>query len=312
MKCLLLLEEEWVEAVVQLAVSWRPPRVPGLQVRRFEAERDRCYSVLDPDARVAAFARVHRRWLSEWNLEKPFVLAINQFPDLAEKVAAIAIRRSRGRSDEAGELYSASDGCRRGVLSVQPRRCLDADALVPWLHHELAHLADLVDPAFAFSSQEGWVGIGPGAERLVRDRYRVLWDVRVDGALNLRGCATVAGRKERQSQFDHTFAFLSPDRRVSLFEELWTGRLGRHCDLMELAADPRELHLQDRPVPGGLCPLCRCAAFDWQEPSTLSASVRQRIEGEFPQWRVETGMCARCAEVFQATDGIIYPSTVCV
>lgn len=53
-----------------LCAAGKSPEVPPLQIRRFHAEHERCYRVLDPDERATAFARVHLSWFTEWGFEK--------------------------------------------------------------------------------------------------------------------------------------------------------------------------------------------------------------------------------------------------
>lgn len=305
----LLFDDDLVEAAVFLVATGRGPEVPAALVQRFHTERERCYAVLDADARQAAFARVHLEWFREWGLVRPLEAAVGQFPLLAEHLVALAFRKARTRSEEGAELYTDAEGRRRGVLALRPERFAAASELMPLLHHELGHLADMVDPAFGYSAEAGGSGWTAAQQRLVLERYRLLWNVSLDGRLVRRGLATVADEARRRDEFERAFAFLPAARRAQLFADLWNGRLARHPELLELAADPRGLHDRPAPVPGAPCPLCGFPAFEWSDPAALPAAARARIRAEFPGWRDDEPICARCAEVYQAVAATEYPKT---
>jgi hypothetical protein len=126
-----------------------------------------------------------------------------------------------------------------GDRGLRPERFADETALTRFLHHELAHLADMVNPDFGYSPELGQTGQTPSQLRLTRERYRLLWDVSIDGRLAQRGLETVADEVQRRQEFNRGFAFLPDERRDELFEALWHGQLAQHRPLLELAADPR-------------------------------------------------------------------------
>jgi hypothetical protein len=308
----LLFDDDLVEAVVFLCATGRRPGVPPLQVRRFHAERERCYATADPDERAAAFARINLGWFSEWGLDKLLGSTAARFPVLDGALVALAFRKSRGRADEGAELYADAEGRRRGIVALQPERFRDDASLIRFLHHELAHLADMVDPAFGYSPDLARTGQTASQQRLVRERYRLLWSVSIDGRLRARGLETVADEVQRRREFERGFAFLPEQRRAELFATLWTGRLARHDALLEIATDPRGLRERHAPVPGAPCPLCGFAAFQWTDARALRSAARDRIHADFPGWHESEAVCARCAEMYDAIAGLEYPATVCL
>lgn len=308
----LLFDDDLVEAVVLRVAATTDPALPELQRARFFAERERCYRVLDPDARHAAFARVHLDWFREWGLAARLEAGAAPFPQLAGSLAALAFRKARHRGDEGAELYSDLEGQRRGVVALRPERVLEPAALAPFLHHELAHLADMLDPTFGYSPDLNGAAVSPAQRRLVTERYRLLWAVSIDGRLIRRGLAAPADEAQRRSEFERAFGFLPAARRAELFADLWSGRSARHAALLEVATDPRGLHDRPAPVPGAPCPLCGFAAFAWVSAEHLSAAARARIRAEFPGWTEGEALCARCAEVYEAITRQNYPATVCL
>jgi hypothetical protein len=308
----LLFEDDLVEGVVQLCATGKRPGVPALQIRRFHAERERCYQVLDADERATAFARVQLNWFHEWGVEQSLASVVSRFPGLEAALAALAFRKARGKADEGAELYCDAQGQRRGIVALRPERFADDAALAPWLHHELAHVADMVDDRFAYSPDVSQTGQTVSQQRLVRERYRLLWAVSIDGRLTRRGLETVADEAQRGREFDRGFAFLPEVRRAELFAGLWSGRTASHAALLEVAADPRGLQDHHAPVPGAPCPLCGFAAFQWTDAGQLRPAARERIRTEFPGWRDGEAVCARCAEMYDAVAGQEYPATVCL
>lgn len=308
----LLFEDDLVEGVVFLCASGKRPGIPALQIRRFNAERERCYAAPDPDNRGAAFARVQMVWFTESGLARQLGSIADRFPQLSVSLALLAFRKARGKNDEGAELYRNSDDTRQGIVALKPGRFGNDSDLERFLIHELAHLADMVDEAFGYSPDLDSTGQTASQQRLVRERYRLLWNVSVDGRLTQRGLDTIADEARRRGDFDRRFAFLPEARREEVFAELWSGRCARHEELLAIAADPRDLHDHHAPVPGAQCALCGFAAFQWADVSALRPEAQERIRAEFPGWRETESVCARCVEIYDSITGLQYPATVCL
>jgi hypothetical protein len=73
-------DEDFVEAAVFLCASGRRKGVPALQISRFHRQREKPYSIADPDDRNAAFFRVHLDWFREWGLEADLRAVLAEFP----------------------------------------------------------------------------------------------------------------------------------------------------------------------------------------------------------------------------------------
>lgn len=134
----------------------------------------------------------------------------------------------------------------------------------------------------------------------------------MDGRLHRRGLSPLADADRRRNKFERAFAFLPEARRAELFTALWTGALSTHAALLEFAADPRDFREVHAPVPGARCPLCGFAAFTWADPREPRPAAAARIQAEFPAWRADDALCARCAEIHQSITGPEYPATVCL
>jgi hypothetical protein len=292
-------EEDFVEEAVRLCVTGRRQGISSLQVARFNRHREKLYDVLDPDERNAAFFRLHLEWFREWGLETLLSGPLNYFALLPNALKVLAFRKSRGRNDEGAELYVNEGGERRGVVAMRPERLLREPELCGFLYHELTHLQDMVDPAFGYLLELPMSGTFISQQRVARERYRMLWDVTIDGRLTRKGWQTVATKDQRQQEFTRTFAFWSEVEQREVFETLWSAAAPTHQMLADLVCDPRHAQETAGPGPGAPCPLCGFPTFAWAATTSLAEPTINTIRSEFPHWTPEQGACARCAEIYR-------------
>jgi hypothetical protein len=292
-------DDEFVEGAVFLRARSRLHGPPPLQVRRFHSAREKLYSILDPDERNAAFFQLHLDWFREWGLEKTLLDLVDEFPRLRGALAALVFRKARMKSDEGAELYVSAENGRAGIVALGTERFDRPDDLAPFLRHEFTHLDDMVDPAFDYSPQLNLPNRNAAQQRLVRERYRLLWDLTIDGRLTTSGRPTVGRREPHRAAFDRAFGFWPETRRDEVFDSLWRCSNPRHHHLLAIAADPRDLNSAHEPVPGAPCPLCGFATFDWANTGDLPAPTTVAIQKEFPQWLPASGACGRCVEIYR-------------
>lgn len=335
-------DDDLLEAAVFLCASGRRRGVPRAQIARFHRERERLYAIPDPDERNTAFFQLHLAWFREWGLEEALGRFIAEFPLLSPALHTLAFRKARGRPEEGAELYvneapetphavdgaaprSADDSAnakpkdlrtrptvvRTGVIALRAERFADDAELAGLLRHELTHLQDMVDPAFGYSPELPRAGTDPACQRLARQRYRLLWDLTIDGRLARRSDGAQTLREQHRAAFDRAFSFWPEARRQAVFEELWKDPTPRHRRLEQLAADPRDLAQSAQPLPGAPCPLCGFPTFAWADLAGAGARVLAAIRAEFPGWSPERGACARCVEAYQAAQKFPYPATIC-
>lgn len=297
-------DETLVEAAVFLCASGRRHNVPALQVRRFLAERDRLYAILDPDARDEAFFKLHLEWFREWGLERPFSGGLAEMPLLRDQLALLAIRRAQSAKEEGAELYVNERGQRTGILALTARRLVDDSGFPGYLRHELMHLQDMVDPAFGYSPELCLPGLNRAQETVARERYRLLWDISIDGRLERAGHAAPERKHRHADAFARAYSFWPAQQQEAVFDALWSGTACGHAAMLEFIADPRGLRGSHQPGPGVACPLCGFPTFDWGTPDALSAQVLTRVTSEFPDWTEDQGLCGRCLETYEATQAV--------
>jgi hypothetical protein len=238
------------EAVFQ---SFRGAARPA-EERRWNAEREEIY-LLPVAERGAAFEALGLRWFRGLGLERVLERCVERVPHVRQGVREVRLKRAQGRREEGSELYQGADGM-RFVLSIVPARFATPDALEALVVHELLRAEDMLDPAFAYRPQaRGDLVPGDPRAELVRDRMRVLWELRLRGrAARLLGRASVErGRRE----LGRAFGGLPGDELVQLEERAHSGRLASFPELLHAAGwqggttDSAAVLLRSAPPAGG-------------------------------------------------------------
>jgi hypothetical protein len=292
-------DEDLIESVVTLCAARGRSNIPSLQVARYYREREQPYAVLDPDARNAAFFKLHLEWFREWGLERALTGVFAEFPVFEKSLESLVIRKARQRNEEGGELYVNAEGLRTAVIALRSERFMRDENLVPFVRHECMHLNDMIDPRFGYSPQLQSRNPTGAQQRATRERYRLLWDITIDGRLTRAGRATISAGEQHRNSFNTVFDFWPQTKREEVFDSLWNADRPTHAELAAIASDPRELKSSSRPLPGAPCPLCGFATFEWATGPQLQGEIAAAIQSEFPGWTPDQGACSRCAEVYQ-------------
>lgn len=293
-------DEDFIEAAAFLCTSGQRKSVPSLQIARFHREREKLYAILDPDERNTAFFNLHLDWFREWGLEKLITDLLKEFPLLPEKLSVLAVRKTRNKNDDGAELYVNETGQRSAILALRPDSFERDAALRDYVRHEFTHLSDMLDPAFGYAPTLDLPGLNGAQMRLARERYRLLWDITIDGRLAAAGRAPIQPREQHAAAFARGYSFWPNDRQTESFESLWHDAAPNHANFLALIADPRGLRDAHRPAPGASCPLCDFPTFIWADSETLRPEIVARVTAEFPTWSPEQGLCGRCLETYQA------------
>jgi len=291
-------DEDLVESAVFLCANGRRADVSPLHIHRFHRERERLYAILDPDERNAAFFYFHLDWFREWGLEGVLTAFVAEFRLLPGALRVLAFRKARSRNEEGAEMYVSDETGKNGIVALLPDRFASNDTLGRFLRHELTHLHDMVTPAFHYSPDLHLPRQTAAHQRLTRERYRLIWDITIEGRL-VQACGTTAGlRRRHRADFDRAFSFWPDAKRDEVFDALWTNPCPRHDELLALASNPRGSASLRATAPGSPCPLCGFATFDWAEAGSLPAQTAQAIRVDFPQWTAEQGACGRCVDIY--------------
>jgi hypothetical protein len=292
--------------LVEEAVLLAERTLHRTDARAFRRERDRLYDVADADRREAEFRAFHMRWFVRLGLHRLIEESVVPRAEILRRVAMCRVSRALARRDECADLIDPSPAIAgRGdarptlALRVRPSALLDRAWLATFLEHELMHVADMLDPAFGYDRRLPPSDDGPSRDTILRDRYRVLWDVTIDGRLARRGRGGAGAREMRRQEFARTFAMLG-DEGPRLFDD-WFDRIEpTHASLVAFARAPNGVGSISS-ADSGRCPLCHfpVVAFD-PSPGRPSPATQAIIRADYPAWRREQGLCAQCLDLYEA------------
>lgn len=288
-----------IEEALFLAMRGRP------EERALHAESDRLYDLADAEVRDRAFQHHHASWFVRLGLGAPIEQAFAEQPSIAPAVRGGMVGRALSRKDEGAELFvsPSNEGCserdRRSVgLLLRPESFLNPDALLSFLRHELFHIADMLDPDFAYEPTLPQSEGGPVYDRLLRDRYRALWDATLEGRLVRRGWASASVRERCLRDFAKAFPMLGV-HTAEKFARFFDTESHTHHEFVAFAGNPDEDPF--KPGHGSRCPLCRFPTYAFEpNPERLPAAVIARITRDFPTWHPSHGLCPQCADLYRA------------
>ncbi|MDP7385536.1 MAG: hypothetical protein QF593_05860, partial [Nitrospinota bacterium] len=124
---------------------------------------------------------------------------------------------------------------------IHPLSLLDEGRLAYLIRHERIHVQDLLDPAFGHDETRPLSDGSPVSEDLLRDRYRTLWDLSVDGRLERIDRLPEGVRDQRAAEFGALFRTLGQERTRRIFETLWSGPRREDADLRQMVLSTEHL-----------------------------------------------------------------------
>ena len=274
----------------------------------FAAERNRIYDLAKPEARDELFRELYRTHFHRLGLGKPIDIALREQPLITTRVDNCYVLCATHAKQEGAELFVAADPVSREIqqcnlrLLIRPTNLLRAEPVMEFLRHELLHIADMLDPAFAYEPVLPKADGGPTYDTLITHRYRVLWDVTIAGRMLRRGWCAAAVRDDELNNFVQTFAMLE-GRCEELFQRFFDTTAPRHAELAAFACAPRAAgnDMSNQGIAGTHCSLCRFPTHAFVcEPANLGADVLAAIAEDFPEWAPTKGLCVQCADVYRA------------
>ena len=293
----------------------------------FHELADPIYEKYALDDREPEFKRLYQHLFAKWGFADILRDGFDDFPALRDKTGIVLVRGVLKEDQEGVDVLRKwgvveeklarefEEAGKRGVgIKLVPRRFYDP-AIPRYLRHELTHISDMLDEAFGYDPDTK-VGLNPGEEHLILNRYRVLWSMHVDSRIARSGKEPMFSREYRFREFRSWYRKIPPGQVESVFEGLWQADYLTHAELIEMASDTtrvieravefEESEVPDIPtkpmlLPGFPCPLCRFPTYTWVEDmeETLEGFVLDFIRENHPGWDVEYGACDRCVEVYK-------------
>lgn len=247
-----------------------------------------------------------------------FLLEIlDEYPDVMEAVEEVHVRRATTKQNEGSNVV---DDGKKVVIRLYSDQFIEGQEICKVLRHELMHVADMMDEGFGYRAELSQCS--PMEGRIIRDRYRLFWDIRVDGRLHGEGRETIATKEERKKEFVSFFRKIPEKTRDLIFEKLWEGKEPlTHHKMIDISKDVNKLmevvresgsgissDLEEEvekigPLPGTICPLCGFPTSAWVEDLGTGEEIVKMIKADFPDWGAHDGVCFRCAEYYKLRAG---------
>jgi hypothetical protein len=161
------------------------------------------------------------------------------------------------------------------------------------------HVTDMLDPAFAYERRLPASDDGPSRDNIQRDRYRVVWDVAIDGRLSREDPSPVwtQAREARWQEFALTFSMLGDGCRRA-FEAWFENDHPSHAAMAAFAITPAG---EDSRGDRGRCPLCRFPVTKLDtRANRMSAAASAEIRDHHPSWTIDQGLCAQCLDLYES------------
>ena len=276
----------------------------------YKNERNRIYEIADRDERDRLFDRLHRDWFGRLRLNGTVADAVAEQPLIGRHIAECFVAAAAQPKQEGAELFVAAGktsqiGPRRTLrILLRPESLLEPRVLTPFLRHELLHIADMLDPAFGYEPSLPAAEGGPTYDTLITHRYRVLWDVTIDGRMARRGWADADVRDRNLGEFLSAFPLLGAAGR-EIFKRFFDAPQPRHTELAAFAVQP---HAGVEGAAGKIaaathCALCRFPTHTFEPaPDSLAIDVLTAIRQDFPGWTPAQGLCLQCADLYRARE----------
>ena len=273
-----------------------------------EEAKNRIYEVADSEQRDSLFKTLNRLWFDRLGLGKIIEQILLEQTIVTTQVKNCFVVCASQRKEEGAELFIAENPhqddrqIRTLRILLRPQSLFDGESLTIFLRHELFHIADMVDPAFAYEPTLPKAEGGPTYDTLITNRYGVLWDVTINGRMSRRGWCDASVREQQFSDFVRIFPMLQ-DRLDECFSGFFDSEQPKHADLARFAFDPRLASgsVQRQAAPGTHCPLCRFPTHAFEaEPSHLGTEILTALKEDFPNWTASLGLCVQCADLYRS------------
>jgi len=301
------------EAVVLQEICRRQEAGDPTLFREYHVAADPLYH-RRPEARNAAFQRLHEQFFNTLGFPELLRTELHEFPSIESQASEVVVALAAGSHEEGADLsLEEANGngqpAKRVGIRLMADRFLDLPALHRYLRHELLHVVDLLDPAFGYEGEIRLAVTSPAEENIIRNRYRLLWCLSIDARLECAGGEPLAYRDSHRREFDAQYQKFSPTIRDAIFERLWQPEPLSHSLLLQMATGSEALLRlagdtgstgSETPrtvlLPGSPCPLCRFPSYHFVEDHNALGALVTGIQQDFPNWRIDDGLCERCLE----------------
>ena len=312
----IVYDPQLVDDIVYKGLAERERNADIALYEEYHEQRDDIYD-LDQEMRPKRFRDLDNDFFHRLGYGRFLVEILDEFPHVKEKVEEVHVRRATSKQNEGSNVV---DDGKKVIIRLYSEQFIEGEKICKVLRHELMHVSDILDEGFGYGTE--LYENSPMEERIIRDRYRLFWDIYVDSRLEREGRETIAAKEERKKEFVSFFSKIPEETRDLIFERMWSGKEPlTHNKMVDLSRDvkrlimattgngPKDLSALEEemekmgPLPGTTCPLCGFPTFDWIEAEGNGDEIVNMIKADFPDWSVRDSVCSRCAEFYQSRAG---------
>lgn len=263
------------------------------------------YEMQSEEERENKFMQLHLHLFEKLGFPKQIMDVFAEFSNIHSRIEKIFVSKAISQNTEGGDL---SENARDIGISILAERFINTEQLQSFLHHEFMHIADMLDETFNYKRDNALFSFLPMQYNNIIDRYRVLWDITIDGRLALKDKKISTEKEKHYSKFSILFSNLPKFQKEEIFNYLWHAEKANltHKKLLEIS-----LSNCSPLTEGGMtenvkklsatCPLCKFPTYEWVQE--FEWDVINEVKKNFPAWRSEYGTCGRCAELYRLKAG---------
>lgn len=272
----------------------------------FRLKRDDIYT-MGEETREETFQLFHQQWYERLDLHKPLQDTLDYWPHLKKDTHRCLVVKARSKKDMGAELFVGNDVLgkptredRSIIIQMTPELLIQTESLLLFLRRELLHIVDMLNPKFRYQPNLPRSDFGPTYDRLLQQRYRVLWDIIVDGRLRQAGFLSSSVEKKHWKNFKDAFSGPAKDLR-SVFYFFFYNAMPKHDELVSFALSPESwLASNDHKSHSkGICPLCRFPSFDLISVDCLPPAIVSEITKAHPDWNDLQLICRQCNDLYE-------------
>jgi hypothetical protein len=275
--------------------------------RTFRAERDAIYHLQDED-REESFEVLHQRWFEQLGMHVPLTDVLSCWSILQTDTDRCLLLKALGRKETGVELFVSDDesGQSQGkmrsiVIQLTPEMLTQTEPLVDFLRRELLHLVDMLDSDYGYDPYLPKSPIGPTYDRLLQERYRILWNITIDGRLYQKEWLPSTVRDQQLLYFRNVFAGPQKEQEIafSFFFDNWPHT---HKELVAAALFPESWFTSSNPgaESKGQCPLCHFPSFTLLSvTASFPTDLVNQMQEQHPNWNPTLPVCQQCADLYE-------------
>lgn len=236
-----MLTIEYEQSLVETAVFLAVRRDEKLECE-FHLAIDPLYEIPDAELRQREFGPVFRAFFTRLGLDRVIAGLTAERLLIGEHVGRCIVREAPRARAESAELFvrKTENGepatNRTLVIQACPPSLIDSERFVHRMRRELLHVADMLDDRFGY--ERVTFSGEPSRQNLMRDRYRVLWDVYVEGRLRREGLGANPKTARLRQAFDKVFAHAPLPSQDGAFARVLDAPALTHRMLLEWAKNP--------------------------------------------------------------------------